>query len=90
MDKKPTLDVTLENDKFVSETNNEDEKNDDAQIRNFNEENDGKFLFIYQSYDMKRIYRKYAPYLILLDATYNARKYVLSLYFLVVKTNVNY
>ena len=63
MDKKPTLDVTLENDKFVSETNNEDEKNDDAQIRNFNEENDGKFLFIYQSYDMKRIYRKYAPYL---------------------------
>ena len=90
MDKKPTLDVTLENDKFVSETNNEDEKNDDAQIRNFNEENDGKFLFIYQSYDMKRIYRKYAPYLILLDATYKARKYVLSLYFLVVKTNVNY
>ena len=48
------------------------------------------FCFIYQSNDMKRIYRKYAPYLILLDATYRTTKYVLPLYFLVVKTNLNY
>ena len=39
---------------------------------------------------MKRTYRKYAPYLILLDATYRTTKYPLPLYFLVVKTNVNY
>ena len=39
---------------------------------------------------MKRIYRKYAPYLILLDATYRTTKYALPLYFLVVKTNVIY
>ena len=40
---------------------------------------------------MKKIYRKYAPYLILLDATYRrTTKNALLLYFLVVKTNVNY
>ena len=45
---KATLDVKLENDEFVTETDSEDEENDDAQIRNFNEENNGRFLFIYQ------------------------------------------
>ena len=40
---------------------------------------------------MKTIYRKYAPYLILQDATYRrTTKNPLLLYFLVVKTNVNY
>ena len=53
---KPTLEVKLENDEFVTVTNSDDEENDDVQIPNFNEENDGKFLFIYQSIDMKRIY----------------------------------
>ena len=72
------------------ETDSEDEENDHAQVRNFNEERDGRFLFIYQYNDMKRIYRKYAPYLILPDATYRTTKYALPLYFLVVKTNVNY
>ena len=80
----------LENDEFVSETDSEDEENGYVQIGSFNEENDGKFLFIYQVNDMKRIYRKYAPCLILLDATYKATKYALPLYFLAVKTNVNY
>ena len=47
------------------ETDSEDEENDDVEIQNFNEESDGN-LFIYQSNGMKRIYRKYAPYLILL------------------------
>ena len=75
---------------FVTETDSEDEENDDVQIRNFNLESDGRFLFIYQSIGMKRTYRKYGPCLILLDATYRTTKYALSLYFLVVKTNVNY
>ena len=60
------------------------------QIRNFNEKNDARFLFIYQSHDMKKIYRKYAPYIILLDATNRTTKYVLPLYFSIAKTNVNY
>ena len=90
MHKKTTIDVKLENNEFVTETDSEDEENDDVQIWNFNEERDERFLFIYQSNDMKRIYRKYAPYLILLDATYRTTKYALPLYLLVVKTNVNY
>lgn len=58
-----------------------------------NEPNDtqhDKFLFVYQSEVMKRLYRRYAPHLVLLDATYKTMKYALSLYFLVVKENVNY
>ncbi|XP_057305696.1 uncharacterized protein LOC130644203 [Hydractinia symbiolongicarpus] len=51
---------------------------------------DGKFLFVYQSKVMQRLYRRYASQLILLDATYRTTKYALPLYFLVVKTNVNY
>ena len=49
---------------FVTETDSEDEENDNVSIRNFNLESDGRFLLIYQSIDMKRTYRKYAPYLI--------------------------
>ena len=49
-----------------------------------------KFMFVYQSNTMKRFYQKYAPHLILLDATYKTTKYALPLYFLVVEGNVNY
>ena len=36
------------------------------------------------------VYRKYAPHLVLLDATYKVCKYSLPLFFLVVQTNVNF
>ena len=49
-----------------------------------------KFMFVCQSNTIKRLYQKYAPHLILLDATYKTTKYALPLYFLVVKGNVNY
>lgn len=49
-----------------------------------------RLLFVYQSKTMMRLYRRYAPHLILLDATYKTTKYALPLYFLVVKANVNY
>ena len=90
MDKKPTIDVKVEIYEFVTETDSENEENDDIQIRSINEENDGKFLFIYQYNDVKKRYRKYAPYLLLLNSTYKTTKYVLVLSFLVAKTNVNY
>ena len=47
-------------------------------------------MFVYQSDEMQRLYRRYAPTLVLLDATYRTTKYSLPLYFLVVQTNVNY
>ena len=39
---------------------------------------------------MKRLYRVYAPSLLLLDATYKTKKYAVPLFFAVVKTNVNF
>ena len=36
---------------------------------------DGKLVFVYQSPQMKRHYRLYAPSLLLLDATYKTTKY---------------
>ena len=47
-------------------------------------------IFVYQSPDMKYLYQKYAPYLVLLDATYKTTKYALPLFFAVVKTNLNF
>ena len=49
-----------------------------------------KLMFIYQSPNMKRLYNRYAHHAIFLDATYRTTKYALPLFFLVVKTNVNY
>ena len=68
------------------ENDDEDEEYDPIPIDNC----DGKMMFIYQSPDMKKLYRRYAKTLILLDATYKTSKYALPLFFLVVQTNVNY
>ena len=51
---------------------------------------DGKLVFVYQSPQMKRLYRLYAPSFLLLDATYKTTKYAVLLFFAVVKTNVNF
>ena len=51
---------------------------------------EGKLLFIYQSPSMKRLYQRYGSNIVFLDATYRTTKYALPLYFMVVKTNVNY
>ena len=78
-----------------SEEDEEDsDDDDDVQIKfdkvvNTNTTN-GKLLFVYQSPNMQRLYRRYGSSLIMLDATYRATKYALPLFFMVVKTNVNY
>ena len=51
---------------------------------------DDKILFVSQLSEMKHIFNTYGNQLILLDATYKTTKYALSLFFLVVKTNVNF
>jgi hypothetical protein len=48
------------------------------------------FLFVYQNSNMRRLYRRYGGDTILLDATYRVCKYAVPLFFLVVKTNVNF
>ena len=67
---------------------------DDVQIKfdkvvNTNTTN-AKLLFVYQTPNMQRLYRRYASNLIMFDATYRTTKYALPLFFMVVKTNVNY
>ena len=84
-----------ESDNVCSEEDEEDSDDDDGveikfdKVVNTNTTN-GKLLFVYQSPNMQRLYRRYASSLIMLDATYRTTKYALPLFFMVVKTNVNY
>ena len=48
------------------------------------------FLFVRQSKWQKYLLRRYGSELILLDATYKTTRYSLPLFFLTVKTNVDY
>ena len=48
------------------------------------------FMFVYQSKRMVRLLKKYGNEKCLLDATYKTTRYALPLFFLVVKTNVDY
>ena len=47
-------------------------------------------MFVYQSNHMARLLQKYGNDMCLLDATYKTTHYALPLFFLVVKTNVDY
>jgi hypothetical protein len=47
-------------------------------------------LLVYQTQWQKRLLNRYGNELCLLDATYKTTKYCLPLYFLVVKTNIEY
>ena len=51
---------------------------------------ESKMMFLYQSNEMQSLYRRYAPSLLLLHATYRTTKHSLPFYFMVVQTNVNY
>ena len=47
-------------------------------------------LFIYQADWQSRLFQRYGGEILLLDATYKTTRYVLPLFLLVVKTNVDY
>ena len=53
-------------------------------------ENETRLLFIHQSEFQRRLLRKYGGSICLLEATYKTTKYVLPLFFIVVKTNIDY
>ena len=50
----------------------------------------GKMMFVYQSKEMKNMYKRYGNHMILLDATYKTPNYELPLFFVVVQANVNF
>ena len=83
------------------EEDNDDEKNDDESDLSKDEEDEEEILvddgtlnkgllFVYQAQWQKRLLNRYGNELCLLDATYKTTKYCLPLYFLVVKTNIEY
>jgi len=47
-------------------------------------------LFVYQSSQMKHLYRRYGNLLVVLDAVYRAQCYPLPVFFVLVRTNVNF
>ena len=49
-----------------------------------------RLLFVHQTKFQKRMLKRYGNSICLLDATYKTTKYSLQLFFVVVKTNVNY
>ena len=74
-----------------------DEKSseDDSDIEEHDDIRLGKtettpFLFVYQNGWQKRLFGRYGNELTLLDATYRTTRYALPLFFLVVKTNIDY
>ena len=51
---------------------------------------ENSLLFVYQNEEQSRLLARYGDELSLLDATYKTTRYTLPLFFLVVKTNVDY
>ena len=86
MDRKEKVDIDSDEEKDEENNNEYDDGFDPIPIGNTS----SKLLIVYQSPDMKRLYRRYGRNLILLDAAYKTRKYSLPLFFLVIQTNVNY
>ena len=62
---------------------------DDAEIKLLRKSG-GHFLFIYQSAKQRRLLSRYGNEVSFLDATYRTIRYMLPLFFLLVKTNINY
>ena len=63
---------------------------DDENIKITSSGNAQKLLFIHQTDQQRRLLKRYGNEICLLDATYKTTKYALPLFFVVVKTNVDY
>ena len=71
-----------------SDLNEEDlDENDEVKIT---ESDANSILFVYQSEWQQRLLARYGNEMAFLDATYRTTRYALPLFFLVVKTNIDY
>ena len=75
----------LPTDKVQNDDDNDDDEDNAVLLRTPN-----GLLFVHQTDNKKRLLQRYSDELTLLDATYKTAKYSLALFFLDVKTNVNY
>ena len=64
-------------------------KNKKSNLR-ISEDSVHSLLFVYQTKWQHRLFQRYGGEMLLLDPTHEATRYVLPLFFLVVKTNVDY
>ena len=81
-------DAKFENDVVSNSSNGEDLNDED--IRVTSPLSYQKFLFVHQTTWQRRLLSKYGNDICLLDATYKTTRYALPLFFLAVKTNVDY
>ena len=79
------------------EADNNEREDDDTEDDDDDDENEvilpiskNGLLFVHQTDSQRRLLLRYGNELSMLDATYKTTKYSLALFFLVVKTNVNY
>ena len=75
-------------DKEEEDDDMDDDDDDDDEVTLPTSKN--SLLFVHQTDNQRRLLLKYGNELSMLDATYKTTKYSLALFFLVVKTNVNY
>ena len=79
--------VTSAND---MEKEDENQDNEDDTVTSGEEQTTNTLLFVYESQDQRHLLARYGNKLCLLDATYKTTRYALSLFFVAVKTNVDY
>ena len=77
---------------YVTYNEEGEERNgdDDDSSRSDGEEDDEDIIFAHQTKDQRRLLERYGNEISMLDATYKTTKYSLPLFFVVVKTNVDY
>ena len=81
-------DAKFENDVVSNSSNGEDLNDEDICVTS--PLSYQKFLFVHQTTWQRRLLSKYGNDICLLDATYKTTRYALPLFFLAVKTNVDY
>ena len=70
-------------------TEGDTEEEEEQEIKFKKEDSVHSLLFVYQTKWQRRLFQRYCGEMLLLDATYKTTRYVLPLFFLVVKTNVD-
>jgi hypothetical protein len=87
---RPYADKIVTTNQEPSSDGLEDEDKDDADVRVVTAESKQTMMFAHQTAWQKRLLRKYGNDICLLDATYRTTRYSLPLFFLAVKTNVDF
>ncbi len=82
-----------ENEFILEESDEEDQNEDDlneSDVIKSTQNSANALLLVYQTKWQRQLLLRYGQEMAFLDATYRTTQYVLSLFFLVVKTNVDY